>query len=135
MQFSSAQRTEALALVEGMAWGDMEIHISSVEDMLRLALEVTADDFARWVNELEDSLEFAGHDEFNLPDAFIDGLAPDAKLAYIARLVHTLALVYGVSEAEEGSGLKVFAKTSPAALLRGLNAIKSKGEADQEAQP
>ena len=46
-QFGGGQRVEAVALIERMAWGDMDNAIRDVETMLRLALEATGDDFER----------------------------------------------------------------------------------------
>ena len=42
MQFDPAQRDKAVALVEGMAWGDMDTYISILELGFRIALKVTA---------------------------------------------------------------------------------------------
>lgn len=46
-QFDPDQQRRALDLIEGIAWGDLELHIRSVEEALRLALEATVDGFLR----------------------------------------------------------------------------------------
>jgi hypothetical protein len=48
MQRIPEQRERALALLERMAWGDMDGYIGSLEAALRSALEVTTEDFQRW---------------------------------------------------------------------------------------
>jgi hypothetical protein len=47
VQFNPEQREQALTLLEKMAWGDMDGSILDLESALRLALEVTAEDFFR----------------------------------------------------------------------------------------
>lgn len=125
-QFDGGQRTEALALLEQMAWGDMDGDIRDLETALRLALEATADDFQRWEDSLGPDLEAKGCDEFSVPVDTIEELSSEERLAYVARLLRSLALSYGVSAEFGGarSGLVGEAsKPSPAALLRGLNDI------------
>jgi hypothetical protein len=41
MQFNPAQRDKAVALVEGIAWGEMDTYISILELGFRIALKVT----------------------------------------------------------------------------------------------
>lgn len=109
-----------------MAWGDMDNAIRGLEICLRRALKATGEDFARWENDLGPGLEQAGFDEFNLPRNLIEEMPLDERLAYVARLLRSLALDYGVS-AEFGGGrgglVGEAQTTSPAALLRGLNDI------------
>jgi hypothetical protein len=122
-QFNSGQRGEAFALLEQMAWGDMDNYICTLETALGLALEATDDDFYRWEHELEPTMQSEGcEDEFSVTAARLEQLTSDEKLAYVARLLMTLALAYGVSEVR-GGRLVGEATMPPAALLRGLNDI------------
>jgi hypothetical protein len=123
-QFNPIQQAHALALLEQMTWGDMDDQIRGMEEALRLALEATSSDFYRWEEEIGPPLEARGYDEFSLPDAVLQAMPTDEKLAYVARLLRSLALQYGVS-AEFGGGRTGLVgeahEVSPAALLRGLN--------------
>jgi hypothetical protein len=122
-QFDPGQQTEALALLEEMAWGD---YLRNMEGALRLALEATTDDFYGWEEELGPAMEADGYDEFSVPPARLEELSLEEKVAYVARLLRTLALAYGVS-AEFGVGQGGLVgqahQTSPASLLRGLNDV------------
>ena len=86
-----------------------------------LAMQATAGDFERWELHGED-MGFV--DEFSLtPDEVAD--VPDEwKLAYAARLLRTLALMFGVGT-EFGDRVLVAEHDlhSSAGLLRGLNDI------------
>lgn len=125
-QFNPTQQAEALVLLERMAWGDMDNAIRGLEICLRLALEATGEDFLRWENDLGPAFEDDGYSEFTLPREVIRDMPLDEKLAYVARLLRSLALSYGVSfevgRARPGA-VGEADETSPAALLRGLNDI------------
>jgi hypothetical protein len=127
MQFNPEQRKRALALLERMAWGDMEGYLRTLESALRLALDATAEDFFRWEDQIGPELEAQGFDEFSLPSGTVDAMSSEDKSAYVARLLRSLALSYGVHAefgGKEGGGLAGEAyELSPAALLRGLNDI------------
>jgi hypothetical protein len=123
-QFNRKQQSDALALLEQMTWGDIDGDIRGMEEALRLALEATSDDFHRWEEELGPPLEARGCDEFSLPDAVLEAMPTDEKLAYVARLLRSLALQYGVSAEFGGARTGLVGEAhevSPAALLRGLN--------------
>jgi hypothetical protein len=128
MQLTPEQRERALALIEQMTWGDMDGYIRDLEAALRLALEATTEDFRRWEDHIGPELERDGYNEFCLPPDTVEAFAfsDEDKLAYIARLLRSLALSYGVGT-EFGAGrdglVGEAAKPSPAALLRGLNDI------------
>jgi hypothetical protein len=75
----------------------MDGYIRGMEEALRLALEATSGDFYRWEEEIGPPLEARGYDEFSLPEAFLQAMRTEEKLAYVARLLRSLALQYGVS--------------------------------------
>jgi hypothetical protein len=110
-QFGPGQQQAALALIEQMAWGDIDYAIRGVEETLRVAIDATRAEFLRWEEELEPTLG----DEFPVPAAQVEEMSDADKIAYLARLLRSLALQYGVTgrlgEADDNS---------PAALLRGL---------------
>jgi hypothetical protein len=125
-QSSSSQEEAALVVIESLAWGDMDNAIRDLELCLRRALEATGEDFVRWENDLGPRFEDAGFDEFTLPDSLIEQLPLDEKLSYVARLLRSHALHYGVStEFGDGRGGLVGEErtSSPAVLLRSLNDI------------
>jgi hypothetical protein len=125
-QFDPSQQQAALVAIERMAWGDMDSAIRDLELCLRRALEATAEDFVRWENDLALRFEEDGFDEFNLPRSSIEEMPPEERLSYVARLLRSLALHYGVS-AEIGGGrgglVDEESAASPAGLLRSLNEI------------
>jgi hypothetical protein len=95
-QFNPTQQAEALALLEIPAWGDMDNVIRGLEICLRLALEATFEDFLRWENDLGPAFEDDGNDEFTLPREVIRDMPPEERLAYVARLLRSFGLDYGV---------------------------------------
>jgi len=128
-QFDAKQRASAWALIESMAWEDMDGSIRDLEAALRLALEATEDDLRRWEEDIGPALEEPDFDEFSLRAQTIAELSCEDRLAYVARLLQSLALHYGVS----GFGAQQLgeADSSPAALLRGLNDILWMPETDE----
>jgi hypothetical protein len=125
-QFNPAQRDEAIALLEHMTWGDMDCYICTLENALQRALKATAVDFQRWEDEVELTMEFEGWDEFTVPETRVEEMSLEEKLAYVARLLRSLALSYGVGAGfgRRGEFLGEAQGISPAALLRGLNDIQ-----------
>jgi hypothetical protein len=124
--FNSNQRAEVLVLVERLPWADIDCAIRGMEVALRLALEATTDDFWRWEDEIGPDLEAYGYDEFTVPAERIEHMSADEKFAYIARLLRTLAISYGVSAEFGGAQTGLVGEadeSSPAALIRGLNDI------------
>jgi hypothetical protein len=55
-QFSDEQRERAVALIESIAWGDLDGSIIDMEAALRLAMDATRDDFQRWEQDAEHRL-------------------------------------------------------------------------------
>ena len=92
-----------------------------VDESLLRAMQATSSDFEHW--ELH-SEEMGFEDEFSLTSDDVANMADEWKLAYIARLLRSLALAFGVGT-EFGDRVLVAEHypSSPAALLRGLNDI------------
>src|SRR5262245_37685881 len=94
-QFNSDQQRRALALLESQPWGDIDGVLQTFEAALRRAMEATRREFREWEHDLGPRLEHkGGWDEFTLPDENIDGLSCEETLAYVARLLRTLAMMY-----------------------------------------
>jgi hypothetical protein len=122
-QFGPSQEQAALDVIERMAWGDLDDAIRGLELCLRRALEATREDFVRWE---DGDFEQRFGDEFSLADAQVEELSSEDRLAYLARLLRSLALHSGVSAVlGDGRGGLVGQEdaSSPAALLRGLNDV------------
>jgi hypothetical protein len=133
-QFGPGQQARAVALIEVMAWGDMDYAIRDVETALRLAMDATRAEFLRWEEDLGPLFEAEGWEEFSVPATQVEELSDRDKLAYVARLLRTLACSYGVdpgfgylvpgeSLLERYDRLEHAHASSPAALLNGLNDI------------
>ena len=125
-QFNDKQQQAALTLIEQLPWADVEGGLRAMEDALRRALQATTDDFGYWEDELGPLYEQEGWSEFDLPTEVVEALRPHQKLAYVARLLRSLAMAYGVS-VDYGRLPHVVVgqddRNSPATLLRGLNDI------------
>jgi hypothetical protein len=100
----------------------MDNVIRGLEICLRLALEATFEDFLRWENDLGPAFEDDGNDEFTLPREVIRDMPPEERLAYVARLLRSFALDYGVGY-EFGAGRRGGLVGETAALFRCLNDI------------
>lgn len=124
-QWTSAQREQVLALVDSVPWGDIDGGIRTVEEGLRLAMEATAGDYLRWENE---AFELTFGDEFSLPPAAVRNLNPADRLAYVGRLIMSVASVYGMpTESPEPGVATVAAVDDPgsiAELVHALNDIQ-----------
>ena len=92
-QFDPDQRRRALELIESLPWGDVEGHLVSMERALELLMEATAAEFERWEREGEHHF---GDDEFGLSEDQVESMDDEWRLAYVARLVRSLGLIYGV---------------------------------------
>jgi len=129
-QFDRGQQRRALELLESVPWGDLDRALQVFELCLQLLLEVTADDFRRWEDGLGERLEVEyGCGECEVPARVIADFDEWERLAYVARLLRTLAMMYGVSSdvvtrvGEQAILVGEEDAHSPAALLRGLNDI------------
>jgi hypothetical protein len=107
---------KVLAHMEEVAWGDTIPAIETVEKCLRLALVATSEDFLRW--EQEAATTRGSEAEFDLSPTDVAGLSDDWRLAYVARLLRTLEIMYGTSYEFEGGapGTGIY-RHSPAELL------------------
>jgi hypothetical protein len=89
-------------------------------------MEATRREFQEWEQHLGARLEHeGGWDEFTLPDENTNELSCNEKLAYVARLLRSLAMSYGVTTDYISADRSLVADEdphSPAAILRGLNA-------------
>ena len=94
-------------------------HIRTMEEALDRALDATAEEFPLWEAEGEDRYV----DEFSLSAEDLAEMSLEWRLAYVARLVRSLALCYGVSTAEFGDEppMLLADRNSPGGLLRALN--------------
>ena len=128
-QFSDAQRTAAIDLLESLPWGDVEQAIYGLEAALALAIEAVGGALRLWEDEGEERFG----DEFTLSAEQVASLDDEWRLAYIARLLDTARLGYGVS-ANGSPGRNTEGEVTPpvswndhagsiAGLLRGLNDI------------
>ena len=119
----------AIDLLESLAWGSVEWAIYDLEAALALAIEAVGGALRLWEDEGEERFG----DELRLSAEQVASLDDEWRLAYIARLLDTAALAYGVSP--NGSpGRNTEGEVTPpiswddrggsiASLLRGLNEI------------
>ena len=91
MKLSDEQLRGVVELVESTPWADVEGSIETLDAALRLALEITREEFAVWHMELEP----AGY-ENEFDDALVRDLPMDVRAPLVARLLRTIALAYGV---------------------------------------
>ena len=120
-QLDLLAREEAVDLLEDLAWGDIPWSIDTIDRAMQLALEATSDDFARWENE--DILGCI--DEFSLTKQQVRDLSERWRLAYVARLLRTIAHEYGVNT-ELGNGVLGALHADPkriGSIMRRLDAI------------
>jgi len=122
-----SKASKAIELLADLPWGDVDVDLRAMERALRLALEATAEDLSWWERH-QDGVEW--EDEFSVLSEAVEAMTPERRLAYVARLIATVALCYGV-EARFGHGPLVGDEDhhSPAALMRGLNDIFAWGVA------
>jgi hypothetical protein len=77
MKLSDEQLRGIVELVESTPWGDVEMSIETLDTALRIALEITREEFAVWNMELEP----AGYeDEFD--DALLRDLPMDVRAPF-----------------------------------------------------
>jgi hypothetical protein len=109
---------EVMHLVDHVPWGDVEGHVESIVEVLAPALQGTVDDLERWENSP------SAADEFSLEAADVLALPPDDKIAYLARVLTTVALHVGISTAfgESAIGREAHDVQSLTGLLRALTA-------------
>jgi hypothetical protein len=118
---SVEQQVRVVGLVSNLAWGSLDDELRDMELALRLALEATQEAFWMWE---ESAVDEGFEDDFGLTTDQVRDLSPDWRLAYVACLLRSLGLAYGVGT-ELGGGPLVGEASSGtlAMLLRGLNDI------------
>lgn len=116
-QFDDLARARALEVLEEPAWGDLSGQCDTVEAALRRALAATVDDFERWEFE---GLEHGFDNEFALSAEEVAKLPAEWHAAYVARLLRTIALCYGIETEFGKAGGNV---GTPADLLRNLTLL------------
>ena len=118
MRLDSGQRAALARVIEATPWGDIEHAILGIEIVLCLAMQATSEDFRLW----EAEAEAAGYtDEFSVSNEDVAHMPIRWRLAYVARLLRTIALDFGVGT--EFSGLIGARRDDPdtlAPLLRSL---------------
>jgi hypothetical protein len=90
----------ALEILDRSLWGDMALEIRDVEVALALLCEATSPWLAAWEDEVTFALAEENEvdvDEFLLTREQVRDLSDSWRLAYVARLVETLCLQYGLS--------------------------------------
>jgi hypothetical protein len=92
-QFNPSQQEAALDLIDGMTWGNLGPAIHDVELCLRRALKATTRDLRNWENG---DFEQRFGDEFSVSDAQVAELSDEERFAYVARLIDTAAVMYGL---------------------------------------
>jgi hypothetical protein len=113
MLTTNEQRRRALDLIDDIAGGDFHNALLDMELALERALDATEDHLARW-----EALSAEGFDECSVPAARIANMTAEDRLAWVARLVYTVAVAYGI-----GRSPLIAWGSSPAALVRGVNDI------------
>jgi hypothetical protein len=121
-QFSPSQQEKALDLIDSLTWGDLRPAIGDIDECLRRALKAT-ESVAFW----EDGFEQRFGDEFSLSDAQVEGLSDEDRRAYVARLIETLALMYGLWFGRGRGESGEVQANSPAGLLHGLAGLFEEG--------
>lgn len=120
-QFSEAERQQAIELIERIPWGDADAQLNSFEASFRRAFEATAHALRLWEDSVSGYPGFS--DEFELSPKDVSELSDEWRLAYVARHLENMRLVYGIFKEdvwdEEPESL--------ANLLRGLNDLATLG--------
>jgi hypothetical protein len=96
-QFDLAAQGKVIAAVEERAWGDVINAIACLDEALRLATEASGAELAEWENRLC----AAYGDEFSVPPEAVASMDQVDRLAYVARLVRTVALMWGTSTEDD----------------------------------
>ena len=119
-QLSDDQHRRVSEAIESVLWGDIDGDIRCFENAMRRAVEATRADADRWDAEFEDRYVC----EFSVGPSDVEEMDPAVRLAYVGRLVRTLALAWGVSAGYRGR--EAVGEASPRSLghmVRTLNDI------------
>ena len=90
-QLSDDQPRQVADAIESVAWGDIDRAIWSFEDAMRRGVEATRADADYWDAELE-----GRYVEFSVNSSDVEDMDPAVRLAYVGRLLRTLAMTWGV---------------------------------------
>jgi hypothetical protein len=83
---------QLVELVEKVPWADVEGAVSTLDEALRLARDATREPLAVWQAAGEQRFG----DEFSVAPSQFHNLSDAWRLAYVARLVETIALMHGL---------------------------------------
>ena len=117
--FEERQQLSAVGLLGDLAWLEFDARLVMMEEALRRALLATERDARAWDAQIQS-------DVFDVPGDVVQHLVPVARMAYVARVMRSLAFAYGGLASGEQGTQAISPMThdhSPAALLRGLNDI------------
>jgi hypothetical protein len=123
------QDKQIIELIRSQAWGDISGQLVGMEEMLRLAMDATVEYLGIW--EHDDAGERRYGDECSVSEHDLEAMSNEWRLAYVARLLRSLAMDYGVTTDWRSvvHGLPPTPNVgqndanSPAAVLRGINDI------------
>lgn len=114
-ELSAGQQTAIIEAVDSAAWGVVESVITQgwkrhcCASSLRPATLLTAG-----------TTRTSPWDECSMPEAAIDEMSDELRLAYVGRLARSLALRYGIGLGALGDALTASA-SSPGGVLRAIN--------------
>ena len=128
MHLDPEQRSRVIEVLEGLPWDDVHGTLEAVDKALRMALEATVADFLLWEmaeEEQEGSAEERfGHEFHLLSLEAVSGLSDEWRLAWLARALQSLALLYGLATEFHDRELQSRHEPhSPAGILRRLSEI------------
>lgn len=128
--FNAQQQAEMTEVVLNTPWGDIAPALDQVEDALWLGMEATVDAFWLW----EEQAESAGYgDEFSIGAAELDEMPDEWRLAYVARLLRTMAMAIGVSTEFSGQlGMRLNDRDAIAPLIRRMDRVATGGRSYDE---
>lgn len=128
-------KEELIAVLQDLPWGDVQGQLSVLDHALRLGLQATGQDFLLWESKAQE--ELGVDDEFSLKPDDIQMLSEEWILAYVARLLRTVALMYGIrTEFSPGLlGARQLDGPGSGAIVRRLNDIVERSTARRQAQP
>jgi len=111
------QQARVQELLNDLPWADVDGAICDIELNLRLLLDATKDSLQMWEAEAD---ERGFDDEYLLSSADVHELTEEWQLAYVARLVKNLALMYGIRDTSDAGEPD---RDTPAGIICGLNDI------------
>jgi hypothetical protein len=118
------------AFLEELPWGDVDAHIGGFENALTRALFATAPDFPLWEHWGESRYV----DEFSVSTERLAQMSEAWRLAYVGRLLRTMALFYGLATEFSGTplGVRTNDRESLGSVLRGVSATVGDSISDNQ---